>query len=35
MTGHVQVVKSWLGQVLDGSAGASGSLAKRNNPNAN
>ena len=32
MTGHVQAVKSWLGQVLDGSASASGaSLAYRNN----
>ena len=31
MTGHVQAVKSWLGQVLDGGASASGSLAYRNN----
>jgi len=32
MTGHAQAVKSWLGQVLDGSASASGgSLAYRAN----
>jgi hypothetical protein len=31
MTGHAQAVKSWLGQVLEGSAGAHGSLAYRTN----
>lgn len=31
MRGHVQAVKSWLGQVLDGGASAAGSLAYRNN----
>ena len=31
MTGHTQAVKSWLGQVLEGSASAHGSLAYRTN----
>ena len=32
MTGHVQAVKSWLGQVLDGSASASRLARLSNQP---
>lgn len=31
MSGHVQAVRSWLGQVLEGGASGSGSLAYRTN----